>query len=252
MFSKLLHFTILPVESFYHRHTTNAENYISSLRIFPCSTMLHQRSIQGSNDSRENSRQKFPSIHPSIPFEFLVELVVSKDETPPLSFGPYASIPMERGNGGSPYREHRPGYHFLRKITIPCEDDGDDLSPRGCQKRLLLLRLMMRDVKRLSRFHPVSIATSMPSKTFNHVAAMKERERVGDGEKLVSDVNTGIDSFLRFERTKCLEETNRPFLLLLLFPPPFSSFDIIRVISLHERMFESFLWKLDYSPYTVL
>lgn len=194
MFSKLLHFTILPVESFYHRHTTNAENYISSLRIFPCSTMLHQRSVQGSNDSRENSRQKFPSIHPSIPFEFLVELVVSKDETPPLSFGPYASIPMERGNGGSPYQEHRPGYHFLRKITIPCEDDGDDLSPRGCQKRLLLLRLMMRDVKRLSRFHPVSIATSMPSKTFNHVAAMKGRERVGDGEKLVSDVNTGIDS----------------------------------------------------------
>lgn len=55
---------------------------------------------------------------------------------------------MERGNGGSPYREHRPGYHFLQKITIPCEDDGDDLSPRGCQKRLLLLRLMMRDVKR--------------------------------------------------------------------------------------------------------
>lgn len=45
--------------------------------------MLHQRSVQGSNDSRENSRQKFPSIHPSIPFEFLVELVVSKDETPP-------------------------------------------------------------------------------------------------------------------------------------------------------------------------
>lgn len=83
MFSKLLRFAILPVESFYHRRTTNAENYISSLRIFPCSTMLHQRSVQGSNDSRENSRQKFPSIHPSIPFEFLVELVVSKEETPP-------------------------------------------------------------------------------------------------------------------------------------------------------------------------
>lgn len=35
--------------------------------------------------------------------------------------------------------EHRPGYHFLRKITIPCEPGREDLSPRGCQKRLLLL-----------------------------------------------------------------------------------------------------------------
>ena len=75
---------------------------------------------------------------------------------------------MKRGNGGSPYREHRPGYHFLRKISIPCE--RDDLSLRGRQKRLLLLRLMMRrqafpDL----RFHRNVDAPAPPeSKTFNH------------------------------------------------------------------------------------
>lgn len=188
-FSKLLRSTVLPAEKFLTRHNvvkTCWKLFVPLRRV--CSIKTERSLVRSTSENPidDDSRQeKFRSSS-------LFELLVGRDDSL-LSFGRKGSRWSEetavRLIGRTPS-----GISFPPENYHPLWAGEGGSFATGMSETPLIARVWWRETSRdVSRFLPVSIATSMPSKTFNHGGDVTRWG--GDGEKLVSDVNTGIDSF---------------------------------------------------------
>lgn len=204
-FSKLLRSTVL-AEKFLTRHNvvkTCWKLFVPLRRV--CSIKTERSLVRSTSENPvdDDSRQeKFRSSS-------LFELLVGKDDSL-LSFRKDLDGARKRRFALS--GEHRPGYHFLRKITIPCEPGREDLSPRGCQKRLLLLA--SDDERRQETFRGSSRFPSQRRCLRRRLITGETWRDEGVTAKNLSRmlIPASIPS-LRFERTKCSEENNpTPFL----------------------------------------